>query len=74
MINAAVQVARKGETDHAKVMLLGIIALALAEMNKSLNRIETRIGEQDATFAHLMQTVSEIVNGASAFAGDEDNQ
>ena len=63
MISGAIHVARNGETEQAKVMMLGILAITLDEMNKSLTRIEMQMSQQEKTLIDLMQTMAERVDG-----------
>jgi hypothetical protein len=74
MINAAVNIARKGETEHAKIMLLGIMALSLNEVNKSLNHLETRVDKQEAMLAHLVRSVAKLAPDDPAVTGDSSSQ
>ena len=70
MINAAVNIARKGETEHAKIMLLGIMALSLNDINKSLTSLESRVDKQEAMLAHLVRSIAKLTPDEDQFADE----
>lgn len=57
MINGAIQVARSGQTEQAKVMIMSIIAMTMNDMRRSLDKIEMRVDEQEGTLKELIETL-----------------
>lgn len=58
MINGAIQVARSGQTEQAKVMIMSIMAMTMNDMRRSLDKIEMRVDEQEGTLKELIQTLA----------------
>ena len=59
MINGAIQVARNGQTEQAKVMVMSIIAMTLNDVRESLDKIDLRLDKQDNTLKEIVDTMIE---------------
>ena len=57
MINGAIQVARSGQTEQAKVMIMSIIAMTMNDVRESLDKIELRLDKQDNTLKEIVDTM-----------------
>ncbi|MEM7030188.1 MAG: hypothetical protein AAF629_11525 [Chloroflexota bacterium] len=57
MINGAIQIARNGQTEQAKVMIMSIIAMTMNDVRQSLDKIDVRLDKQDNTLKEVVDTL-----------------